>query len=187
MGKARAAQKLLNLIRLCRIAVQKRWIGEGEVGAERMRMERGPGPARRAGRWRSRFHLGLVVAPRETPARPVRVSNWHRYRRVSMAYDAATADSRAPSPSGQRGTRATAPPCLCRTYIVLNIIVKVRSCAGITTVSTIYVIVARQEVLSHRRAAPRHGGRDNRCARELCITAGGGEGTRMPVIHFHRA
>lgn len=74
MGKARAAQKLLNLIRLCRIAVQEPWIGEGEGWhGEGGREWNGNGNelVMREGRQKSRFHLGLVVAPRETPARPV--------------------------------------------------------------------------------------------------------------------
>lgn len=41
--------------------------------------------------------------------------------------------------------------CMHRTYIVLNIIVKVGARARITTVSTIYVIVARRYVRVHHR------------------------------------
>lgn len=150
MGKARAAQKLLNLIRLCRIAVQER--REGRWGWRR-EDENGAGMGWPRGREGVDFTWGWWS--RETPARLVWVSNWHRYRRgIYGLWRRATVDSRSLAIRATRFVRYRAP-CLCWTYIVLNIIVKVRSCTGITTVSTIYVIVARQGVLSHRRTATR--------------------------------
>lgn len=79
MGETRgAAQKLLNLIRLCRIAA----IREVRVERERIGYERG---------WERKedrevdFTWGLVVAPLRE--RRYEFRNWRRYLRVSMAYD----------------------------------------------------------------------------------------------------
>lgn len=64
------------------------------------------------------------------------------------------------------------------TYIVLNIIVKVRSCARITTVSTIYVIVARAG-----RYIPWYSGHHNRCAGESLHM----EDVFRRYVHLHHA
>lgn len=88
-----------------------------------------------------------------------------------MAYDVCR------SPSRSLAVRAAAHRAsrLRWTYTVLNIIVKVRPCAGITTVSTIYVIVASRKVRSYRcavappRDAARH--RDTAAAAIIDVRA----------------